>query len=95
MNFLVLMGWLGFLLAGAQDLTRLADASDPFLRLLQVLGVVSVLGTIPVMRYVMSAWRTSRGRWWLKISSSALAFACLATVWFIAAFRLLSLDLNY
>jgi len=94
-NFVVLMGWLGFLLAGAQDLTLLADASDPFLRLLQVLGAASVLGTIPVMRYVVSAWRVSHGRWWLKISSSALAFASLATVWFIAAFHLLSLDLNY
>lgn len=72
---------------GAPDL-------DPRLRLLQLVGVLAVLGTVAV---AIETWRVWRGGadWWRKISGLALLLASVAAIAFIACWHLLSPSLNY
>lgn len=94
-NLLLLVGWVVFLLLSASDLTLLADGSDGFVRLLQVLGIVSVLGLIPVLRNLMMSLRESGRSVWSRLANFIVAAACVATAWFILAFGLLRVSLEY
>lgn len=92
---LSLFGWIAFLLRSSTDLALLADASDSFLRLLQLLAVVAVLGLVPVIWDFLKLLRRREVTTWTKIAHGALAFACAASVWFILRFDLLRVPLDY
>lgn len=64
------------------------------LLLLQLIGVLAVLGTLPVAIEAWRAWRM-RGAWWRRISGSLLLLACLAAIAFIATFHLLGPHFDY
>ncbi|WP_199098516.1 serine hydrolase domain-containing protein [Dyella sp. ASV21] len=67
---------------------------DLRLRLLQLVGVLAVLGTLAAARYGWTAWRLA-GAWWHKLASAVLLLACVAAIVFIGAFHLLSPALHY
>jgi CubicO group peptidase (beta-lactamase class C family) len=90
-----LVGWLGFLLMGAEDLTLLTDASDWLLRLVQLCGVAGLLGLAAVLVNLALTWRDPARGWWPRLWSSTVALAFLATTWFAFAFHLLSASLRY
>jgi hypothetical protein len=92
---LSLLGWIAFLLRSSTDLALLADASDSFLRLLQLLAVVAVLGLALVLWNFLKLLRRRDVTTWSKITHGALAFACAASVWFILRFDLLQVQLSY
>lgn len=70
------------------------SALDTRLRLLQLVGVLAVLGTLCVAVEVWHAWR-HRGSWWRRIGGAVLLLACLAAIGFIVHWHLLSPGLNY
>ncbi len=70
------------------------SALDPWLRLLQLFGVLAVLGLIPVAIHVVQAWR-GQGGWVWRIAGVALLLACAAGTWFIFSLHLLTWRLNY
>lgn len=92
---LSLFGWIAFLLRASTDLALLADASDGFLRLLQLLAIVAVLGLALVLWDFFKLLRRGDVTTWPKIAQGALAFACAASVWFILRFDLLRMPLDY
>jgi hypothetical protein len=92
---LSLFGWIVFLLRSSTDLALLADASDSFIRVLQLLALVAVLGMPLVVWDFSKLLRRSDVTMWPKIALGALAFACAASVWFILRFDLLRVSLNY
>lgn len=92
---LSLSGWIAFLLRASTDLALLADASDSFLRLLQLLAVVAVLGLALVIWDFATMLRRSEATVWSKLGQGVLTFACAASVWFILRFDLLRMQLNY
>jgi CubicO group peptidase (beta-lactamase class C family) len=94
-DLVFLVGWLSFLLMGAEDLTLLTDASDWLLRLVQLCGVAGLLGTAVVLVNLAQTWRGPGRGWWTRLWSSTVALACLATAWFAFAFHLLSANLRY
>jgi CubicO group peptidase (beta-lactamase class C family) len=94
-NLLLLIGWVVFLLLSASDLALLADASDGFIRLLQVLGIASVLGLIPILRNLMMSLREPGRSIWSRLANAIVAVACVATAWFTLAFGLLQVSLKY
>ncbi|WP_114239679.1 serine hydrolase [Dyella sp. C9] len=76
-------------------LPRLGEPGfDLRLRLLQLIGVLAVLGTVAVALETWRAWRHG-GDWWRRISGVLLLLACLGAVVFILAWHLLSPGLNY
>jgi len=64
------------------------------LLLLQIVGFLAVLGTIPAAIETWRAWRTP-GAWWRRISGVLLLMACLGAIAFIANFHLLGPSYNY
>lgn len=64
------------------------------LLLLQIVGVLAVLGTIPVAVETVRAWR-AQGAWWRRISGVVLLLACLVSIAFIVNFHLLGPRFNY
>jgi hypothetical protein len=92
---LSLFGWIAFLLRASTDLALLADASDSFLRLLQLLALVAVLGLALVVSDFVTILRRSEATVWSKLGQGVLVFACAACVWFILRFDLLRMQLNY
>lgn len=71
-----------------------ASTLDTRLRLLQLVGVLAVLGTLAVAVETWRAWRQA-GSWWRRISGAVLLLACLAAIGFIVHWHLLSPGLNY
>jgi hypothetical protein len=61
---------------------------DPWLRLLQIIGALGVLGTGICLRQAYGAW-ASGNSWWGRGWKSLVAAACLAVAWFAIAFDLL------
>lgn len=92
---LSLLGWIVFLLLAGTNLALLADASDSFLRLLQALGIVAVLGLVLVIWNFIEILRRRDATAWSKVGHSAITFACTAAVWFVSRFDLLTMQLNY
>lgn len=84
------VGWWSLL----PHLAKGTPSLDVRVRLLQLIGVLAVLGTVPVAMYVWQAWRV-RGNVWQKVESVILLLACLASAWFVFQFHLLSPGLNY
>jgi CubicO group peptidase (beta-lactamase class C family) len=64
------------------------------LLLLQIVGLLAVLGTVPIVIETWRAWRTP-GAWWRRISGVILLFACLGAIAFIVNFHLLGPSYNY
>lgn len=92
-DFIALVGWLGFLVAGMSDLTVLADRSDWMLRLLQLAGLVGLLGLVPAGLRLAQVLRGAR--FWPGLGNLLIAASCVATAWFAVAFHLLQLSLSY
>lgn len=63
------------------------------LALLFLIGLLAVVGTLPVAWETWRAWRG--GAWWRRIASSLLLLACLGAIAFIARWHLLSFDPAY
>lgn len=95
LNLIFLAGWLTFLLVATTHLALLADANDWILRLLQLVGAVGIVGSIPVIVNSVRAWKDPSRGWWAKVGNTALVLACVATLWFAVGFHLLSFNLEY
>jgi hypothetical protein len=89
-----LLSWVVLLMAAGANPAALSTALDPWIRLIQLIGLACVAGAAVT---VWNAWITFRGQrdWWAKVSSVILALALLDLVWFSFAFSLISVHLNY
>jgi len=67
--------------------------TDMRMRLLHMVGILAVLGTVPVAVETWRAWRS--GGWWRRIGGSILLLACLAAMAFMAHWHLLDPSLGY
>lgn len=68
---------------------------DPWLLLLNTVGVVSVVGTLVVIYDCALRWRNRNLTRWAKIASLLRLLSCLAVVWIALAYRLVTFSVNY
>jgi CubicO group peptidase (beta-lactamase class C family) len=88
-------GWTLFLLNGQSHLDVFDSQNDYVLRIFQVLAVLGVVGAAaPVWQFFAGLGSGARP-WWTKITDAGLALAALSTVWFVFAYRLVTVSLNY
>jgi len=77
------------------SLSYLDVPTDPYLRALQVLGVVGVIATIfPITNFWM-ALKEARRPWWTRVTDGVVALAAIIVVYYSVTLHLLSLGLNY
>ncbi|GAB2533494.1 serine hydrolase domain-containing protein [Rhodanobacter koreensis] len=88
------VGWMYVLKLANDSFVNLDNGLDVTLRLIQLVGLLAVIGSIAAIMNARHAWREP-GRWWRKANSTVLALACLAALWFTFSLHLLNLHLNY
>jgi hypothetical protein len=94
LNLLFAIGWLVVLVRFSEAIATLSDELDLWIRIIEIVGALAVVGIAAVIANVRYAW-SERGRWWRKLHSAALLVACLAMAWFAFSLHLLNLHLNY
>jgi CubicO group peptidase (beta-lactamase class C family) len=88
------LAWFALIAAVGAAFTSLDISLDPWIRAIQVIGLLCM---IAAGISVWNAWQTCRQsrHWWLKVCSVAVAVALLDLVWVSFAFSLISRQLNY
>jgi len=90
-----ILAWIAYGAAAGKNLGVLSDSFDPWLRLMQLLGLLAVIGTLAALYNARCAWG-NRARWiWSKLGESVIALGCLGLTWFIFTWHLLAWSLNY
>jgi len=93
-NLLFAAGWWFVIMRFDASAANANDHFDITLRLIQLVGVLAIIGTIAAGMNAFHAWHARDG-WWRRLNSAALVLACLATIWFNFSLHLLNLHLNY
>jgi hypothetical protein len=95
LDLLALGGFVAIAQAASTKIYLFDDALDIWLRLLQLLCLLGVVGAVLSAWNALRVW-TEKGRsWWAKISVTAIMLALLAFVWFVVSLQLISPSLNY
>jgi CubicO group peptidase (beta-lactamase class C family) len=93
---LIFMAGLGLWLASVTD--NLADVSSNFdmrLRVLQVVGLLGVLGTLVAINYCLRSWGDTGLWFWTKVWNTLLMLACIGYTFFLINWHTLNFRLNY
>ena len=90
-----LAGWTTFFLLASLSLSYLDVATDPYLRALQVLGIIGVIATIFPLANLWTALKNAGRPWWTKMTDALVALAAIIVVYYSVTLHLLSLSLNY
>lgn len=87
--------WIWLLTAGLKDLAALSSSKDWVFRLIQLVGVIGVVGTVAPLMNVGAVFADPSRGWWAKVSSVAIALACLAAIWFAFSLHLITAQIVY
>ncbi|HWE44870.1 MAG TPA: serine hydrolase domain-containing protein [Caulobacteraceae bacterium] len=85
-------GWMMLL---GHDFGSFDTPLDKWLRLMQLIGVLTILGAVVGLWNLATVWGDASRGWWAKLSSLLIAVALLSAVWFIFALHLITLSLDY
>jgi len=75
--------------------SALSERSDPWLHLLQVIGLLAGLGSLVAIYNSLKSWSDGQQWFWNKIWNTFLAIGCVGFFWFIYHWHLLNFHLNY
>ena len=89
------LAWILFGTLADQHLSLISDSFDPGMRLIQLAGLIGVIGMFPVVYNALRSWR-NRERWfWSKAGETVIALACIGLTLFVLNWHVLALSLNY
>jgi hypothetical protein len=89
------LAWILFGTLADQHLSLISDSSDPWMRLIQLAGLIGVIGMFLVVYNALRTWR-NRERWfWSKVGETLIALSCVGLTLFMLNWHVLALSLNY
>ncbi|HEV2118045.1 MAG TPA: serine hydrolase domain-containing protein [Terriglobales bacterium] len=88
-----IVGW-GSIILGLNDVAALNQQLDPWIRLLQIVGWLGVIGLIITVDNLVRAWQSPRW-WWTRLWDTGIALASIAFVWLLFNWHLLHWRLMY
>jgi CubicO group peptidase (beta-lactamase class C family) len=89
------LAWILLATLADQNLSLISDSFDPWMRLIQLAGLIGVIGMFPVVYNALRSWR-SRERWfWSKAGETLIALACIGLTLFVLNWHVLALSLKY
>ena len=88
----LVFAWLWYWLMSQR---HLGSQTDGIIRLIQVVGVIGIVGTTAPLANAAHIWRDAERGPLAKVSSTAIAAACLAAIWFVVSLKLITLDIAY
>ena len=78
-----------------KDISFLSERLHPWIRLVQLIGWLGVLGTVIVLVNLARSWTDKQRRLWSKLGDTLIALACVAFVWFVFTWNMLHWSLNF
>lgn len=94
LNLAFLLAWIG-LAARINGPGVLTDKLDPWIHLIQFVGLLGSVGALVALYNSYRSW-SDRPRWmWTKLLDTVIALACVCFVWFVFSWNLLHFTLNY
>ncbi len=94
-DVLLAVGWMTILSQVQTNVVLLNGPLDPWLRLLQALGLAGIAGGVVGVLNAVLVWRERQAAWRVKVQALLLAFATLGAAWSIVGQRLVTASLNY
>jgi CubicO group peptidase (beta-lactamase class C family) len=91
----VAIGWVTLLSLVDKNITLLNDVIDPWLRLLQALGIIGIAGGLIGVLNAVVVWARRDASWWAKLSSTLIALATVGVAWLIIGQRLVTVSLEF
>ena len=88
-------GWAWFLLAGQMRLSVFDSPSDGLIRLLQLVSLAAVAGTLVSILEFVTALRDRERPWWTKATDGLIVLASLVLASFLIGYNFFTLSLNY
>ena len=88
-------GYATLIIKGLEDLDLLTPKSDPWLRILQVLAALALVGTLIALVNAARAWGSRQRGVWSKLGETLIALSCIGVAWIILAGRLLHVGPSY
>jgi hypothetical protein len=94
-DLVVLGGYFAIANAANTNLALFDDPLDIWLRLLQLLCLLGVVGAALSVWNAVRVWTEAGRSWWARISVTVSMLALLAFVWFVVSLQMVTLSLNY
>ena len=93
---LVFVGCFAVWLSGLEDsLAGLSSHFDTRLHVMQIVGVLAVLGSVFSIVYCLHSWRSESLWIWTKVWNTLLMLACLGFIFFMLNWHSLNFNLRY
>jgi CubicO group peptidase (beta-lactamase class C family) len=86
---------VAFFAAGMKDINIFSPRNNVWLRLIQIVGWLGVLGTVLAIFNVIRSWKEPQRWLWSRIGDTLILLACLGVVWFVFAWNMLHWSLRY
>ena len=95
LTVLVFAGWAGLVVAMFSEFSMLTAKTDPYIWILQILGVIVFFGTFLIAAW--NAWLVWKGRrsWFAKLWSTLLVLASLMVLFVALNYHLIGFGVNY
>jgi CubicO group peptidase (beta-lactamase class C family) len=87
--------YLLFFSMALKDIEMLSPRSNPWLRLLQIVGWLGVIGTLFAVYNALRSWQDSQRWLWSRIADTLVALSCVGVIWFVLTWNMLHWSLKY
>jgi hypothetical protein len=84
-----------FFTLAEKDIGLLSPQGNPWLRLIQIVGWLGILGTIAALYNAVGSWREPQRWMFARICDTVIALAFVGVVWFVFTWNLLHWSLRY
>ncbi len=84
-----------FFTVAMKDIALLSPHGNPWLRLIQIVGWLAILGTLVAIYDAAQSWRSPQRWWGARVGDTLIALACLGAIWFVFTWNMLHWSLKY
>lgn len=92
---IIAAGWTVMVLSVDSNLEAFNGGMDIWMRLLQLLSLVAIVGTALACWNVYATFKAPAQRWWTRVWAILIALSALFLVWLIITMKLLTIALDY
>jgi len=94
--FCTISGWLSLLVAiGMSSGLLMEGGAAPWMYLLFVLGLLSLLGAVAVVIHAVRSWMAPRRSRWVLVGETLLGLSAIYLAWIILAFGMISFNVRF